>query len=150
MDVNPSKVEHLITGYLGGTGKFVNDFVTTVWQLTGNGDGVELNNVPFLNTFIRNIPEEKWNIIRQYQKYQKYIDDADKYRSTARGERNIEGLEKYFGSDYAKAKVLFNAYDKRIGTIMERKGFDSEDASQMITDLMRDANTQLEKLNIKR
>lgn len=149
MDINPSKVEHFINGYLGGTGRFINDGVTSLWQWASE-EKVDWNNVPFFNSFIRNVPEEKWQVIRQYQDFQKYIEDADRYRSKARSNYEREKLEKYYTSDHAKAKKIFNAYDKAIESIMEKKGFDSEDASEMITDLMKKANIQLEKLNIKK
>jgi hypothetical protein len=150
MDLNPSKIEHLINGYLGGTGKFANDFITTFWQFVSMDDAIDLNNAPFINSFIRNVPDAKWQVIRQYQSYQEYIKDANKYRSTAKGERNIQGLENYYESDYFKAKKIFDSYDKVIDRVIENYGFDNEEASKTITDLMKQANTQLEKLNIKK
>ena len=59
LDNNPSNIEHLVNSYFGGTGKFLNDFVTTMWQAVSKDQEVDWDNVPFFNSFVRNVPEEK-------------------------------------------------------------------------------------------
>ena len=64
-DWNPSQVEHLIKGYFGGVGRFGVDFVHTMIQVVSPQEEVDLNNVPFINSFIRDVPEEKWQTENQ-------------------------------------------------------------------------------------
>lgn len=149
LDVNPSKIEHFINGYLGGTSKFLNDFVTTLWQFGDTEEEFDINNAPFLNSFIRNVPEEKWGILREYQAFEDAIQDADKYRSTAQSDMNAEGMKKFYRSDYAEAKAVYDIYDSAISDIMEAYGFDSEEAAKEVTDLMKEAIDKFEQLNIK-
>ena len=137
-DINPSKIEHLIKGYFGGTGRVLTDFVTSIIQFANPNDSLDLDNVPFINAFIRNVPEEKWQIIREYNDIKKLIGDADFYRSKANSSYNIENLKKYYRSDYPKLKARFDATDSAISLIMEAKGFESEEAAQTVSDLMKD------------
>lgn len=64
-DWNPSKIEHLIKGYSGGTGAFTVDVLTTLMQMA-SPETVDADNIPYVNAFIKKYPEKKWKYIREY------------------------------------------------------------------------------------
>lgn len=67
-DINPSKVEHLITAYSGGTGKFLTDLITTGYQIVSPTEEVKQDNMPYVNAFIRKYPEAKYAKLDEYRR----------------------------------------------------------------------------------
>ena len=138
MDVNPSKIEHIVTGYTGGVGRVSSDIITSIVQMVSQEQPMDLDNIPFVNSFIRNVPEEKWQVLDKYNELKEALNDADTFRRFANASMDRESIERYYNSDYAELKSLLNDYEKAIDLIMDRKGFDSEEASADVTKLMKD------------
>ena len=66
LDINPSTIEHLFKGYTGGTGGVFSDMITTISQALDVEQEIDYRNMPFVNRFIRKVPESKWDIISKY------------------------------------------------------------------------------------
>jgi hypothetical protein len=156
MDWNPSKIEHLISGYLGGTGRFINDFIITTGKFITPEEEVEIGDIPFVNSFIRNIPDEKWTVIEKYYGYEEHINNAKTLYNDAMREGDIETLNWFKKNDYMQAIQIFKSYDKAINSIRDKYGEDIEglqgieELSNLMIDLRRDAVKELDKLNINK
>ncbi len=128
LDFNPSKIEHLVKSYFGGSGKFVTDFVTTGCQIIELD--VNLDNIPFLNSFVRNVPEKKWGVIREFNrlkdKYGGYDDLERDYKDYAIESGNSEKYVRTATSKGRKIQMKLDLYNKMIGGIIKAKGFDDE------------------------
>jgi len=148
-DWNPSQVEHLIKGYFGGVGRFGVDFVHTIVQFASPEEEVDLDNVPFINSFIRNVPEEKWQIIDKYNEIEKTVRDTDKYRQEAQKTGDKEKLDRYRNSEYPGIKSVFNRHDKIVDRIMKKYGFEDEKASAEIIKRMKLAVEEVEEFEAK-
>lgn len=156
LDLNPSKIEHLVSGYLGGTGDFVSDIITTAGQLANPNEDFDFKNTPFLNAFIRKTPEAKWNIIRDYYNLKGYIEgmdtQEDKYLDQVK-EGNKEAKENF------KA-IKSNAYDqryynilrnseKRISKLSKYVDYMTGEGSDPVIDEMKEAIDQINELKLK-
>jgi hypothetical protein len=145
-DWNPSQVEHLIKGYFAGVGKVGVDFTSTVIQFMSPEEEVDLDNVPFINSFIKNVPEEKWQIIDKYNEIEKTVRDTDKYRQEAQKAGDKEKMERYFNSEYPGIRSVFKRHDKIVDRFMKKYGFEDEKASAEIIKRMKRAVEEIDAL----
>jgi len=65
-DINPSKAEHILSGYLAGTGNFIAETVGLAFILASPDEKIVADNIPFINQFIRTYPEKNWEKIGEY------------------------------------------------------------------------------------
>jgi hypothetical protein len=63
-DWNPSKVEHLLKTYTGGTGAVITDFTNLISLSTGGN--FTIDNVPLINSFFRKFPERRITAVGDY------------------------------------------------------------------------------------
>jgi hypothetical protein len=146
LDWNPSKIEHILTSYTGGTGKVLSDATTTLTQLALSGEEVDINNIPFINSFIRSTPEKKWNIVREYYDLREMTSDIDAVRRAA---KKNEDYEKYRNISVSKLNLMskiFSMYDDRITDLVKEYGLDSEQGGKMALDLMQKAVDRSNKI----
>jgi len=156
MDWNPSKIEHIFNGYLGGPSRFVNDFMSTMEEFVTKDEEYDWYDWPFANFFIRKIPDEKWNILEKYYGYKEHIDNARILYNKAEREGDIEEIQKYISGDYSKAIEILSSYESNLKALKDTYGEDIEglqgieELSNLMIDLRRDAVKKLDKLNINK
>jgi len=146
LDWNPSKIEHLITSYTGGTGKALSDITTTLTQLAVTDEEVDINNVPFINAFIRNTPDEKWEIISDWYDIK---DIAGDYKAVSDYARKINDKSKSDSLDKSKYKQISSIvtkYDKQISKVIEENGLYSGNGESEVTKLMEQAINEIDPL----
>nr|MDA3807701.1 hypothetical protein [Thiomicrorhabdus sp.] len=74
-DINPSKIEHLYTGYTAGTGKAIGEIVGMVYTISNPEEKLVLEHLPLINKFIRKIPEKSWKKIGEYYDLKEEVDN---------------------------------------------------------------------------
>ena len=139
LDWNPSKIEHLVKSYFGGSGKVASDMVTTIVQLLSSEQELDIDNVPFLNSFIRNTPDSKWKVIDEYYNLKEMAGNATAVKNYAKRNMDIEKYRDVSMSDFNAIGQVMKIYDDMISGIIEAYGMDSEEGSQKVTDLMQQA-----------
>ena len=152
LDINPSKVEHIFKGYTGGTGGVVSDAINTVAQFARPDEDVDFRNLPFVNAFIRKIPEGKWATIREFydlkDKYSDYEKVMNEYKKIAfKGgdtKRYIDSATNTHAREYI---TTMNYYDSILGKMMKTVDMKDADNSKDVLDLMEKAINDIEKLN---
>jgi hypothetical protein len=152
MDINPSIVEHIFKGYTGGTGGVLSDIITTVAQVADPSQEVDFRNVPYVNAFVRKIPEGKWATIREFydlkDKYSDYEKVMNEYRKIAyQGgdqKRYVESATNVHARQYI---AIMNNYDSILNRLMKNIDMKDADNSKQVLDLMEKAINDIEKLN---
>jgi len=134
LDVNPSQIEHLFTGYTGGTGRFISDITTTLSQIMEEDEEVDFRNIPFVDAFIKQIPDRKWKILRDYYS----IDDELEGYKYVKDNQELDKAYRY-------EKMMFDATRKRIKNEMEGKDFNSLTANDRVFKMMQKAVDDFEK-----
>lgn len=116
-DINPAKVEHLIEGYTGGAGVFINQSIKTltnaVMIATGSEDAeIDTKDVPVLNMLYRTSYKSQdvsdyYDMMRSTSAY-KYFKNKDKegFATDARVEQDLKFI--------TKLKKQVKKYDDRI------------------------------------
>jgi hypothetical protein len=138
LDWNPSKLEHLVSSYAGGTGKVLTDLSTTMVQLAVPEQEVDINNIPFVNSFIRNVPEEKWAIVGEYYDLKELVGNVEAVRGYAKKNRDIEKYKDVSFTDLNRIAIRMKTYDDLISKLIETHGLDSEKGEKAL-ELMEQA-----------
>jgi hypothetical protein len=155
-DWNPSEMEHLISGYLGGTGRFINDFMSTMGEFVTKDEEYDWYDWPFINFFIRKIPDEKWNILEKYYGYKEHIENARIIYNKAEREGDLEEIQKYISGDYPKAIEVLSSYESSLRALKDTYGEDIEglqgieELSNLMIDLRKEAVEEWDQLNINK
>jgi hypothetical protein len=148
---NPSFVEHLFKGYTGGTGAVFSDLITTVSQSLTPDQEINFKNIPFVNRFIRQTPEAKWNIIADYYKLKDDV-TAHKglkrdYLKQAEAGGSIAGIEATEGSNYYQQyQDILDSYDSSIKEISDQVDFNDVEGTKPMYDLMQSAIKDIKAL----
>ena len=142
LDVNPSFVEHLFKGYTGGTGAVFSDLITTISQVLKPDEEVSFKNIPFVNRFIRETPEAKWNIIAEYYNLKDVVSVHKglkrDYQKQAETGGSTEGIEATEGSSYYQQyQDVLDSYDKDIKDISDQVDFNDVEGTKPVYDLMQ-------------
>jgi hypothetical protein len=129
MDINPSKIEHLIKSYTGGTGAFVADLGTTLINATKNE--YDIDDMPYVNSFIRNYPAKHWDIIGDYydekEKDSKWTDLANSYKKKGDMEvyldmtKDIDKLDRHYTLKIIDNKISLLDNRKKDGLVVPEK-----------------------------
>jgi hypothetical protein len=158
LDYNPSFVENLLKGYTGGTGAVLNDLITTVLQAVTPGEEINFKNVPFVNKFLRQTPEAKWNIISEYYSLKEPVEVHQALEKQYEGQAETgkvmhEKIEKYkktiSNPYYIQYDAIFNTYDKQITELKKDESFNPVDGSKRAIELMEECNDKIKTLKIK-
>jgi hypothetical protein len=156
LDLNPSKIEHVVSGYLGGTGDFVSDIITTAGQLINPDEDFDFKNAPFLNAFIRKTPEAKWNIIREYNQLKDYIEGMDTQESNymkmaETGDKQaLDKLKSLKLNNYDQSyAVLLEFYDNQISELSKYVDYLTGDGTDPVIEKMKEAIDQINELKFK-
>jgi hypothetical protein len=154
MDWNPSYVEHFIKGYTGGSGAVIVDLVTTAFQAIKPDQDIDFKNIPFVNKFIREVPEAKWNIINEYYALKELVsgheDLKKEYEKQAEIGKGVEKFKQVMGAPYYEEyQNIYDLYDKQIKKASEVKGFDTINGSQYSIKLMQECIDKIKELNKK-
>ena len=139
LDVNPSEIEHLITGYTGGTGRFVTDLVTTAGQLVTDEE-VDFKNVPFINSFIKKTPEKKWTILREY------YDLKDEITALAPLKKQELDKGKMVSSYYVEYKDILDGSDKTVKSLMSEIDLYETSSNDLVFQQMQQTIEQVKEL----
>lgn len=151
LDINPSSIEHLFKGYTGGTGTGFSDLITTVVQATSPDQDIDFRNVPFLNRFIRKIPEDKWNIIGEYYDLRddaKINSDLQK-EAVKEAERTGDWSEvtAMYGNEYLQRyHETFRYYESELDDAMKMKDFDLVEGNRLSVEIMERAIQDIQRL----
>ena len=156
LDWNPSKIEHLISGYFGGTGQFMSDLVTTAFQALAPEQEVDFRNAPFVNAFIKKTPEAKWKVIREYYELKDGLDGFDERKrqywnqTMESGDPNSEGANQYkktVSKNYYQAyKATLDIYDGVIDSYSERVNYKTGEGTDKVVKSMQDAIDAINEL----
>ncbi|MCM1555880.1 MAG: hypothetical protein NC048_10375, partial [Bacteroides sp.] len=150
--LSASDMEHLISGYAGGTGEFVNDMVK-IGRKMYKGEEVSKEDIPVVKKLFRPTDEES-AILRDYYDIKEYADVLQ-----AKIDSSWKQLEKYNLSDKACAKLVdrlktmsidqarellpvFNTYQKHVDALSrkQREGAPESEIKFIRLQLMREAN----------
>jgi hypothetical protein len=143
LDRNPSKIEHLVTSYFGGAGKVATDMVTTLSQLAMADEEVDINNIPLFNSFIRNTPDEKWEVIDKYYDLKESVTSLDAIKRYAKKHIDEpEHREKYIEvktSDLNQMSEVFKVYDSHIKELINYYGYYTGEGDKEMISMMEEA-----------
>jgi len=146
-DINPSTLEHLFKGYTGGTGAVFSDLITTISQGLSPEQEIDYRNAPFVNRFVRKIPEAKWNVISEYYNLRddsKIINSLSaNYFKEGRYEKTMEIL----GDEYLmKYTEIFKHYESSLDEAKKDTDFDNVEGSYRGIELMRQCINDIKDL----
>lgn len=152
LDINPSRIDHLVGSYTGGTGRFVGNVIKTATQVFGDEE-FDFRNAPFVNAFIRKTPESKWKVIEKYQAVRDEVEYRPDLRRAYKKQAETgskEGIERYseFNSNvyYNRLEATVNNYEKMIDDISDKVDWNTAEGSERITDLMQRMIDETDKL----
>ena len=156
MDWNPSKIEHVVSGYLGGTGDFASDVFTTFNQLVNPNEDFDFRNAPFLNAFVRKTPEAKWTVIREYRSLKDYIEGMDAQESnylemTKEGDSQAKKkLELFEKNGYDQGyKATLDKYEEKINRLSKYINYQTGEGADEVIGLMEKAVNDINDLKQK-
>jgi len=152
LDINPSVIEHILEGYTGGTGRFFNDALKTGIQAINPDQEVDFKNAPFINAFIKKIPEAKWKIIGEYYDLKSEGTESS-FDALKRTYFNREDKTKFVNlasSDYYNEfNSVLDAYDKILTTKMEYMDYKTAEGSKDVTNTMQEAINEIKAIKLK-
>lgn len=153
-DWNPSKIEHILKGYTGGTGGVVTDAVTTAVQIFDPDTPYDFRNTPFINAFIRKVPEKKWKTIREYQEVKSEISDFPSilraYKSDARLSGNTDRYKTAYKNRYLQEySATIKVYDNVISNLAERVDYKTGEGMDEMVKVMNDAINKVNAIKEK-
>jgi hypothetical protein len=151
LDINPSAIEHLLKGYTGGTGTGISDLFTTIIQATSPDQDIDFRNIPFVNRFIRTVPEAKWNIISEYynlrddtRSYSKLEKDAIKDAETTGDWSTVTAM---YGNEYLQRyQETFASFEGELDDAMKMKDFDIIEGNRLSVEIMERAIAEIKEL----
>ena len=159
IDINPSKLEHIITGYTGGTGKVFVDLLTTIMQVADKEQEVDFKNMPFVNRFIRETPESKWNVIKEYYSLKEVPAIHKDLKRGYRKQAEVTGEDKQYDATgnndyYEDFTKIMDDYDKSLDKKKEEMDFynDIEGTKEMTDEMQKcidEINTLKQKYKMK-
>lgn len=141
-DLNPSKIDHVVKGFLGGTYKVAADAITTISQALSKDEEVDFNNIPFVNSFIRKTPASKWKIIEQY--YNLKADNGfisfdalkrDLFNREDKGQFKELATDVYLN----KYQAVLERYDQLLSQKMQFMDYKTAEGSESVLSTMKDA-----------
>lgn len=150
MDWNPSKIQHIITGYTAGTGKFFMDVFKTAYSAVAPGETIDFKDIPFVNAFIRKTPEAKWNIIKEYYSLKKEIEGVDvlskAYYNLAKYDQYAKVASNGYYNEYA---AVVEGLDKAVQGLMGKMDYKTASGSEKVLDLMKTAIGRVNEIKLK-
>jgi hypothetical protein len=150
MDYNPSKIQHIITGYTAGTGKFFMDVFKTAYSAVAPGETIDFKDIPFVNAFIRKTPEAKWNIIKEYYSLKKEIEGVDvlskAYYNLAKYDQYAKVASNGYYNEYA---AVVEGLDKAVQGLMGKMDYKTASGSEKVLDLMKTAIGRVNEIKLK-
>jgi len=154
LDINPSQIEHILKGYTGGTGGVITDAITTLGQVLNPEEDVDFRNAPFVNAFIRKMPEGKWATIRKFydikDDMRNYEKVQNEYKKIAFQGGNVERYKDAATNKYAQEYITtVNTYDNLLDLMMKNVSMKDSENSKQVLELMERAINDIEKLNKK-
>jgi hypothetical protein len=154
LDINPSWIEHIFQGYTGGTGKVVTDIISTISEAVNKNKEIDFRNIPLVDQWIRQTPEAKWNVIKEF--YDNKPDaDVNKtlesnYEKQAEAGKGTDKYKQVAGSAYyQQLQNTYDMYDKMIGDSKKIETYDPIEGSKEVLDLMTQCNDKIRALKIK-
>jgi hypothetical protein len=154
MDWNPSKIEHILKGYTGGTGGVFTDAITTLAQVADPNTPVDFRNIPFVNAFVRKVPEAKWRTIREYQQTKSYISDypyiLSAYKKDVRLSGNTTRYREAYGNRFLQEYLqTIKVYDNIIELQAERVDYKTGEGMDEMVKTMKEAMKRIDKIKEK-
>ncbi|HBE43196.1 MAG TPA: hypothetical protein DDW27_18740, partial [Bacteroidales bacterium] len=147
LDINPSTLEHLFKGYTGGTGAVFSDMITTISQGLDPEQDIDFRNTPFINRFIRKIPEAKWDVISEYYELR---DDSKVISSLSTNyfkEGQYEKALEITGDQYLMKYVgIFKYYESALNDAKKDTDFDDVEGNYRGISLMRQCISDIKDL----
>ena len=138
LDINPSTIEHLFKGYTGGTGGVFSDMITTISQALDVEQEIDYRNMPFVNRFIRKVPESKWDIISKYYNLRDDNKVINALSSNYFKEGQYEKALEIAGDEYmAKYVAIFKHYESALNDAKKAVDFDDVEGNYVGIELMR-------------
>ena len=98
-DVSASSLEHVMEGYFGGAGAFLNDLVKLGWKIA-SGEPVDLSDIPVMNKLNRKVNPER-AILQDYYRVKEYVDAY-----VAEREKENKNMEKPFLDDESREEAI--------------------------------------------
>ena len=151
-DINPSVIEHLITGITGGTGRFIDDLFTTAMQIGDPDKEVDFKNAPFLNSFFKKIPGAKWKIIGEYYDLKSDGNESkfDALKTTYFNQEDKTKFKELAPSGYYNEyNAVLDAYDQRLTLQMKFMDYKTAEGSEEVTNTMKEAIKAIKEVKQK-
>lgn len=147
LDINPSTLEHLFKGYTGGTGAVFSDIVTTISQGLDTEQDIDYRNAPFVNKFIRKIPEAKWNVISEYYDLRDDSKITSDLSTNYFKEGQYEKALEIMGDEYLMKYVeTFKHYESALDDAKKDTDFDEVEGNYRGIELMRQCISDIKDL----
>jgi len=147
LDINPSTLEHLFKGYTGGTGAVFSDIVTTISQGLDTEQDIDYRNAPFVNKFIRKIPEAKWNVISEYYDLRDDSKITSDLSANYFKEGQYEKALEIMGDEYLMKYVeTFKHYESALDDAKKDTDFDEVEGNYRGIELMRQCISDIKDL----
>ena len=152
MDINPSSLEHLFKGYTGGTGGVFSDLISIVAQALDPDEEIDFRDVPFVNKFIRNTPEAKWNIISEYYDLKKENDRdlalMKEYKKKAMETWDTFLYERMATDEYrVRRQQVFDTYEDQIKELTRKEVKDDLETASLAIEMMDYCIGQVKQLD---
>ena len=147
LDINPSTLEHLFKGYTGGTGAGFSDLITTITQGLTPEQDIDFRNMPFVNRFIRKVPEAKWNIISDYYSLRDDNKVTNLLSANYFKEGNYEKAMEIMGDEYLmRYTETFKHYESALDDAKKDVDFDDVEGNYRGIELMRQCINDIKDL----
>lgn len=147
LDWNPSKIEYLIQQYTGGIGRIANDITKVAMAATMDEEDIKGNNIPFWNSFVRTIPEGKWNVVNQYREYN---NDNQEFSDELKEAKRLKDLNKLLEltADEKNKQIygILNSTNKAMDKIIDAYGYEDEKWSDERIKMMNNAIAKIDSI----
>jgi hypothetical protein len=132
----------------------LSDLIVTVKQAVSPDESIDFKNVPFVNRFIRKIPEAKWNIIAEYYNLRddytinNRLDKDDVKQAEETGDWSR--VTAAYGNEYLQQyKMIFQMAEKELDYATKEKKYDLIEGSRYAVEIMDRTNEQIKALKEK-
>jgi hypothetical protein len=111
IDINPSNMKHILTGYGGGLPQLIIDTGKLIYN-TAKGNDIQTGEIPFLRKVVRTYDDKKaytseyWDLKNKVDNYKTTLKDASKNSSETYAELILN--EKYRDKDPNKVNTPYN------------------------------------------
>lgn len=144
-DFNPSVVEHIVTYYLGGRGKFFNDIYKTAESVVNSDKEVKLYNIPVVKRLITE-PYE-YDSYSRFIAVREFVEANNYFTKKAEGNMDFDSWVQSIGNPRLQEMIItFDIYNDMINTVNEIMELSSSD-KQAVKKLKATRDSYIDEVN---